>query len=154
MSVLLWHVALGWLWTALTALPTASNFLLGLVLANLVLRFGRGERALVRRTGPALRFAGFLVAEVVVSALRVAADVLAPRPRMRPAVLGVPLDVSTDGQITALAILITLTPGTLALDVSPDRRTLFVHAMFAADVDQVRRDIKERFERRILELTA
>jgi multicomponent Na+:H+ antiporter subunit E len=154
MTLLLWHALLGWLWTALTERYTASNFVLGLVLANVALRFGRGRRSRIRRTGLALRFLAFFVKEVLVSALRVAQEVVRRRPRMRPAIVGVPLDVETDGQITLLAILITLTPGTLALDVSPDRRTLLVHAMFAADTDRVRRDIKIGFERRILELAA
>jgi multicomponent Na+:H+ antiporter subunit E len=152
MILVFWHALLGWLWTALTEQFTASNFVLGLVLAHLALRFSRGGRARIRKTGPALGFAAFFVKEVVISAVRVARDVLTPHPRMRPAIVGVPLDVRTDGQITLLAILITLTPGTLALDVSPDRRTLIVHAMFAADADQVRHDIKSGFERRILEL--
>jgi multicomponent Na+:H+ antiporter subunit E len=152
MTLVLWHALLGWLWTALTERFTASNFVLGLAVAHVALRVSRGERAAIRKTGPALRFAVFFAKEVVVSAVRVAHDVLSPRPRMCPAVVGVPLDVRTDGQITLLAILITLTPGTLALDVSPDRRTLVVHAMFAADADRVRREIKDGFERRILEL--
>jgi multicomponent Na+:H+ antiporter subunit E len=146
------HALLAWLWTALTERFTAANFVLGLAVAHLALRVARGERGGIRKTGPALRFVAFFAREVVVSALRVAYDVLAPRPRMRPAIVAVPLDVRTDGQITLLAILITLTPGTLALDVSPDRRTLLVHAMFAADADRVRREIKAGFERRILEL--
>lgn len=152
MIVVFWHALLGWLWAALTERYTASNFVLGLVLAHLALRFSRAERRRFRKAGPALRFLAYFAKEVVVSAIRVARDVLAPHPRMRPAIIGVPLDVRTDGQITLLAILITLTPGTLALDVTPDRRTLLVHAMFAADADRVRRDIKGGFERRILEL--
>jgi multicomponent Na+:H+ antiporter subunit E len=154
MSLVFWHALLGWLWTALTERFTASNFLLGLAIAHLALRFSRGERASVRKVGPALRFAAFFAKEVVVSALRVARAVLSPRPRLRPALVRVPLDVRTDVQITALAVLVTLTPGTLALEVSPDRRTLLVHAMFAADLERVRRDIKVGFERPILELTA
>jgi multicomponent Na+:H+ antiporter subunit E len=152
MTLVFWHALLAWLWTALTARPTTSNFVLGLALAHLAIRFSRGDRAPIRKVGLALGFAAFFVQEVVTSALRVARDVLTPRPRMCPAIVGVPLDVRTEGQITLLAILITLTPGTLALDVSPDRRTLLVHAMFAADADRVRREIKSGFERRILEL--
>jgi multicomponent Na+:H+ antiporter subunit E len=154
MSLVLWHALLAWVWTALTETYTASNVLVGLALANVALRFGRARTSRVRRTGRALAFVGFFVKEVVGSALRVAQEVLRLRPRIRPAILEVPLDVRTDGQITLLAILITLTPGTVALDVSPDRRTLLVHAMFAADLERVRRDIKLGFERRILELAA
>ncbi len=152
MTLVLWHALLAWIWTALTERYTAGNLVLGLVLAHVALRLSTTERARVRKTGPALRFAAYFFKEVFVSALRVARDVLTPRPRMRPAIVAVPLDVRTEGQITLLAILITLTPGTLALDVSTDRRTLLVHAMFAADADRVRHEIKHGFERRILEL--
>jgi multicomponent Na+:H+ antiporter subunit E len=152
MTLVMWHALLGWLWTALTERFTASNFVLGLVLAHFALRFSRPRGLFIRRTGLALRFVAFVAKEVVVSAVRVAKDVINPSPRMRPALVWVPLDVRTDGQLTLLAILITLTPGTLALDVSPDRRRLLVHAMFASNADQVRRDIKAGFERRILEL--
>jgi multicomponent Na+:H+ antiporter subunit E len=64
----------------------------------------------------------------------------------------VPLDAVSDLEIAVLANLITLTPGTLCLDVSEDRRTLYVHAMFVSEPDQVRREIKQRFERWILTL--
>jgi multicomponent Na+:H+ antiporter subunit E len=58
----------------------------------------------------------------------------------------------SDNEITMLSNLLTLTPGTLSLDVSADRKVLYVHAMYIDDVDEVRRKIKEGFERRILEV--
>ena len=54
--------------------------------------------------------------------------------------------------LTMLANLLTLTPGSLSLDVSEDRKTLFVHAMYIEDADQFRREVKEGLERRVLEL--
>ena len=68
------------------------------------------------------------------------------------AIVAVPLDVETDGEITLLANLISLTPGSLCLDVSEDRKTLYVHVMFLDDVEECRRELKEGFERRVLEL--
>jgi multicomponent Na+:H+ antiporter subunit E len=55
-------------------------------------------------------------------------------------------------EITFLANLITLTPGTLSLDVSDDRSVLYVHGMFVEDPQQMREQIKNGFERRVLEL--
>jgi multicomponent Na+:H+ antiporter subunit E len=71
---------------------------------------------------------------------------------MRPGVVAVPLDARTDAEITLLANLITLTPGTLSLDVSADRSFLYVHAMYVDDVNDVKRQIKDGFERRLLEV--
>jgi multisubunit Na+/H+ antiporter MnhE subunit len=63
----------------------------------------------------------------------------------------VPLELERDSEIALLANLITLTPGTLSLDVSADRRTLYVHAMAVTSPDDLRREIQGGFERRILE---
>jgi multicomponent Na+:H+ antiporter subunit E len=67
-------------------------------------------------------------------------------------VVAIPLEASTDVEITLLANLVTLTPGSLSIDVSPDRGCLFVHAMFVENPDQLRSDIKQGFERRVVEL--
>lgn len=85
--------------------------------------------------------------ELVVSSVDVLWDVVTPRQRSRPAVIDVPLDVSSDAGILLVTNLISLTPGTLALDVSPDRSTLRVHAMFGEDPDAVRAQLKGGMER-------
>jgi multicomponent Na+:H+ antiporter subunit E len=93
---------------------------------------------------------GYFIWELFVANLRVAYDVLTPWHRMRPGVIAVPLTISTNAEITMLANLLTLTPGTLSLDISQDRRTLYVHAMYLGDVEAERRKIQHGFERRIL----
>jgi multicomponent Na+:H+ antiporter subunit E len=97
-------------------------------------------------------FAGFFLWQLLQANLRVAHDVVTPKFYMQPAVLGIPLEAETDAEITLLASLITLTPGTLSLELSEDRRTLYLHAMFVRDRDALRREIKEGFERRLLEV--
>ena len=62
-----------------------------------------------------------------------------------------PLDIEDSVQIAVLANLISLTPGSLSLDVSPDRRTLYVHCMFVDDADETRGAIKGGFERLVKE---
>jgi len=94
----------------------------------------------------------YFVWELVLANLKVARDVLMPVKRLRPGIVAVPLDLKTDWQITLLSILITLTPGTLSLDVSTDRRVLFIHAMHVTDPEALRREIKSGFERRIRRL--
>jgi multicomponent Na+:H+ antiporter subunit E len=68
--------------------------------------------------------------------------------------VAVPLDVKTNLEITVLSSLISLTPGTLSLDVSEDRSHLFVHAMYIphGDADRLRNEIKMGFERRVLKI--
>lgn len=66
--------------------------------------------------------------------------------------ISLPMTVQSDAAIMLLANLISLTPGTLSVDVSPDRRQLLIHAMFADDEQAVIDSIKTGVERRILEL--
>lgn len=154
MNLLLWNLFLAGLWMAMTEL-SATQLLIGFVLGYFILWISPGMAQRSRyflRVSQALRFAGFFLRELTIASARVAHDVLTPTPYMKPAVLGIPLDVETDAEIAMLAIVVTLTPGTLALDVSTDRKTLYVHAMYVTDPETIRRDIKQGFERRILEL--
>jgi multicomponent Na+:H+ antiporter subunit E len=102
--------------------------------------------------GQVLNLALFFIWELILANLRVAYDVVTPRHHMRPGVIGVPLAAHTDLEITVLSSMISLTPGTLSLDVSADRKILYIHAMYIDDVDAVRRKIKDGFERRVLEV--
>ena len=61
-------------------------------------------------------------------------------------------DARTDAEITFLSIVVLLTPGTLVLDVSEDRTKLFVHTMFLDTPEDLCRQVKDGFERRVLEL--
>lgn len=88
--------------------------------------------------------------ELILSALRVAWLALQPKLALRPAIIAYPLTVTTDAQITLLANLITLTPGTLSVDISPDRRTLFIHAIDLGSKEALIGDIAGGFETRIL----
>jgi multicomponent Na+:H+ antiporter subunit E len=85
------------------------------------------------------------------SVLRVSKLVLSPRMTFSPGIFVFPLTLERDFEITLLANLITLTPGTLTVDVSDDRKSLLVHAIDSPDPDLARRDIAEGFERLIRE---
>ena len=98
-----------------------------------------------------MRLALTFVWELMVSNFRVLWDVVTPTHFSRPAVIGVPLDARSDFEIMVVANMISLTPGTLSLDVSEDRSTLYVHVMFVDDLEAARAQIKERIEKRVLE---
>ncbi|WP_224242823.1 Na+/H+ antiporter subunit E [Hyalangium gracile] len=148
------NLALAGIWMAMTEL-SATQLIIGFALGYFVLWFSPGlahRSNYFRRVGQGLRFTGFFLRELAIATARVAHDVLTPTPYMKPSVLGIPLDAETDAEIAMLAIVVTLTPGTLALDISSDRKTLYIHAMYVSDPEATRREIKQGFERRILEL--
>ncbi len=97
-------------------------------------------------------FIGFFLWELLWANLRVAYNVLAPLDKIRPGIIAIPLDIETDAEITLLANLITLTPGTLSLDVSDDRKFLYIHNIYVSSPEESRREIKEGFERRVKEV--
>ena len=157
MNGLLWNVLLALVWVGMSGDFSLATFVLGFALGFVVLFFARrviGAPQYMFKIVKALELFVFLLWELLLANLRVAYDVLTPGYQMRPGVIALPLDARTDVEITLLANLITLTPGTLSLDVSSDRRVLYIHVMYIdrGDLDDVRRKIKSGFERRVLEV--
>lgn len=97
----------------------------------------------------------FYFKELVVASGRVAYEVVTHKDHMCPGVIAIPLEAVTNLEITLLANFITLTPGTLSIDVSDDRKTLFIHEVFvkSGDKEKIISQIKEGFEKRILKIT-
>ncbi|MBP1996317.1 multisubunit Na+/H+ antiporter MnhE subunit [Paenibacillus eucommiae] len=91
--------------------------------------------------------------ELVVSTIAVVRQIIRPRLLVRPGIFAYQTELETDWEVTLLACLITLTPGTLTLEVSNDQRTLYIHAMDIQDVEQLSKQIKGTFERAIMEVT-
>lgn len=154
--MLLWNIFLAMIWAAVTGHFTALNLLTGFVIGYLVLwvvrRVVGPSSSYFLKVRQVAGFAAFYVWELILANLRVAYDVVTPAYHMRPGTIAIPLDARSDVEITLLANLITLTPGTLSLDVSADRRVLYIHAMYIDQVELVRRRIKRGYERRVLEL--
>lgn len=94
----------------------------------------------------------FFLYDLVVSSIRVTFDVLTPDHKSKPAILEMPLDVKSDLEILLVTNLISLTPGTLSIDVTPDRKTLIIHAMFAHDPERLIKNLKTGIERLVKEV--
>jgi multicomponent Na+:H+ antiporter subunit E len=145
------------LWAALQGSFSIGNLLFGFLLGVAVVAFARplydpddpSEKASfsggvnpVRRVWRFLVLVVVFLWELVVSGLQVARYILQPTLRVQSGIVEYPLDVTTDREITALSNLITLTPGTMTLDVSPDRTHIYVHAM-SVETDDGREVIDE-----------
>ncbi len=155
MTLFAWNLALAVVWAAVLGELALGNLLVGFALGFGILAAVSplfGTSRYFEKSLRLVEFAAFFVGQLVLSSLRVAGDILTPRPRARPGIVGVPLEARTDAEITLLANLVSLTPGSLSLEVSADRRTLYVHAMFLEDADRFRHEIKDGFERRVLDL--
>lgn len=153
MSLVVWNFALALVWAATTEEFTAFNFGVGMLVGFGLLFLVRtvlGSGAYFRDVREIVELVLYFVWELVLSNFRMAKYTLSSIDRLRPGIVAVPLEPMTDVELTVLTNLITLTPGTLSLDVSPDHRTLYVHVMDVADPEAFRREIKEGFERKVL----
>jgi multicomponent Na+:H+ antiporter subunit E len=144
------------IWVAITGRLDFLNFGFGFFMSFFIMwavSAGDRDHKYFRLLPRSFAFALYFFFELIKANLQVAFDVSTPHYFMRPAIIAVPLDAKTDLEITLLANFITLTPGTLSLDVSDDRCTLYVHAMYMTDKEKFIRHIKDGIEKKLLELT-
>lgn len=158
MTLFLLNIILALIWTFVSGSFTFGTFVIGLILGYFVIALvspAIDRENYVGRVWKTITLIGFFIKELFKSSFRVALDVMKPgRFTMQSGVIAIPLDAKTDLEITLLANLISLTPGTLSLDVSDDCKYLYIHAMYVDEgVDAVRNEIKSGMERRILEVT-
>lgn len=150
------NIILALLWAGMLGGLSLANIVSGLVLSYFVLHYTSrgtpGHQSYFGKVPKLLSFLVYYLWELLKSNAMIIVEVLTPGHHMTPGVIGIPLDARTDLEITVLANLITMTPGTLSLDISADRKTLFVHAMYIHNPDDLRADIKNNLERRVLEL--
>ncbi|PEN14841.1 sodium:proton antiporter [Longibacter salinarum] len=157
MNLFFLNLALAAAWAAVNGSFSAATLAVGFVLGYLVVLIARpvlGPSAYYWGLWRVLAFLTYYVWELVWSSIRVAIDVLNPRLKVRPAVVRVPLIIRSDVEVTLLANLISLTPGTLSLDVEGGNTALYIHAMDVDEPDRLRQEIRDRLERRVVSLTS
>ncbi|BAS27678.1 Na+/H+ antiporter subunit E [Limnochorda pilosa] len=98
---------------------------------------GQGRRFYLVPVWGALRLLGRLVWEQLKSAVWVTRLILDPGGRRQPGIMGVPVAVQEDWHRVAVANMITLTPGTVSVQFSPDRSQLFIHVVDLKAPDDV-----------------
>ncbi|MEJ6392628.1 Na+/H+ antiporter subunit E [Gymnodinialimonas sp. 2305UL16-5] len=153
MNVFGLNVALAVIWSALTGGVTLENLLVGFALGSAALFMTRPlypgcDRYFSRGIRWVKLILTFLL-ELVLSSVQVVYDVLTPQHKSRPGIVSVPLEDHSEMAVLVLTNYISLTPGTLCLDVTEDCRTLYIHAMFADDPEEIRQGIKDGVERRV-----
>lgn len=149
------NIALALGWASLFGEFSALNLFVGFVLGYIILTIHQrvvGESTYYLKVRQAVILFVVFVYALIVSSLTVAAFVLLPWRVPKPAIIAVPLDAKTDFEIVILGNIISLTPGTLTLDVAPDRSCLYVHCMDAPNPEELKADIKRQLERPLLEL--
>lgn len=152
------NVVLAFIWSTFMELFPGFDFALGLSVGFFGLDLYR--RSYVVRGIRLIGFVIYVLWQVLVSNFVLAWTIIQPfdklNERLNPGIVAIPLSVESELEITILATVITLTPGTLSVDLGKNdaaKRVLFVHNLSVENVDAFRKSVKEGFERRILQIT-
>ena len=143
------------LWLLLNNTLAPGQVLLGVVLGVAIplLTMGlRPDQPRIRRPMAIARLGLVVLYDIIVANIQVAILVLGPERRLNPHFIWLPLDIRDPHGIAALASIITMTPGTISSDLTPDRRHLLVHALDASDPDALCAEIKRRYEAPLMEI--
>lgn len=137
------------LWLILASEPSAGQIVLGAVLAVLLPWATRGfwpDRPRLADPLAGLRLLGIVLADIVTANLLVARQVLGPPEALRPGFLEVPLDLRDPFLATLLGSIVSLTPGTVSVEIDRGRDVLLVHALHVEDEAAAIAAIKSRYE--------
>ena len=104
-----------------------------------------------KRTPKVISFIFYFLYELAKANVQVATDVI-NRKNIKPGIVRVPMDAQTDLEITLLSNFINLTPGTVIIDISDDRKVVYIHSMIVRDRESFIHSIKNGYERRLLEI--
>lgn len=143
-------------WTFISGSFIAEKFIIGWLIGAILLYLMRrflSERFYFARIWAMIKLILLFLKELVLSNISVMKLVIQPKLSVSPSIFAYPTELKSDWEITLLSILITLTPGTLVLDVSEDQKTLFIHALHADEVDEAVDSIRQTFEKAIMEVS-
>ena len=143
------------IWLLIMNSLTLGNLLLGAFLGWSIALMTRGFLVTVPRVLKPLRLVLFILkvcGDIVVANLHVARLVLGPRRNLNPAFVEVPMAIEDEFVLSVLTSVVSLTPGTVSAGLSPDHRTLLLHAIDAPDDAALVAQVKERYEAPLLEI--
>ena len=142
-------------WLLMSDSFTLGQLLLGMLLGVVVPLFAARldrEFARIGTLRPVPKLLCVVLWDILLSNLRVAAQVLGPEKKLTPGFVWLPLDIGNIHGIAALTSFITLTPGTVSTALSDDRRHLLVHVLHLTDADALVAEIKRRYEAPLMEI--
>ncbi|WP_127558078.1 Na+/H+ antiporter subunit E [Saccharospirillum alexandrii] len=142
-------------WLLMNNSASPGHILLGLIFA-LLIPLGtssmRKNQPTLKKPLSAAKYLLMLMGDIIVSNVEVAIQVLGPVRKISPGFIAVPLDITQDLPITLLASSISLTPGTVSIEVSEDKQWLYVHVLNLVDETKTIANIKQRYESPLKEI--
>ncbi|PPC81124.1 MAG: Na+/H+ antiporter subunit E [Methylotenera sp.] len=142
-------------WIALNNASSLAHYILALILAVglpiLTQRFWPEPPSRIKLL-PAIRLFGVVLWDIMIASMDVAKRVLGPLDKIKPAFIEVPLDMQNPYVGTLLASIVSLTPGTVSIDIDRSRWVLQVHALNVEDAEALIQSVKIRYEQPLKEI--
>lgn len=144
------------MWMFLQNSFTPASFVFGYFIGILILFILR--RFLIfdfylRKLWAIVKLLFLFVVELTKANVDMVKVVLRPKLNHQPGIVAVRTELESNVEITLLAALISLTPGTVSMDFSEDSRTIYIHSIDVPDKDEMIEQIHSSFERAIMEVT-
>ncbi|MTH55520.1 Na+/H+ antiporter subunit E [Bacillus mangrovi] len=130
----------------------AAGFLFGLLII-FIMRRSFSSRFYFLNVLAVFTLFTIFIKELILANLSVLKVILSPVFSHTPGIFAYETELKKDWEITMLSNLITLTPGTLVVDISDDKKTLYIHAMDINDAEEARKEIRDSFEKAIKEVS-
>lgn len=151
----LMNLLLSFIWVALTGSMYYTNFLFGFLIGFFILWImnrHESDQRYFNKVPKTIGFVLYFLHEMIMANIQVAYDVITPKYFFKPGIVNYPMEAKSDIEINLLSTIIAMTPGTLILDISEDKKSLFIHVMYLKDKDTFISRIKNGSERRLLEI--
>lgn len=156
MKNFLLNLLLSLVWVALTGHLNYLNFLFGFLMGFAILwmlsRTNAIDKGYFYKVPKLLLFALFFLYDIIKANIEVTREILRPRFQLRPAVISFEHRLQSDFEITMLTNLIALTPGTMVVKISPDKKYLFIHCFNVKDRDKFIETMRNGLEKKLIEV--
>lgn len=153
---LLLNVFLAVCWMFLTNSLSTAGFITGFIAGLAALFFFRrffSQPFYIWKIWSVIKLMLIFIKELYLANVSVLKTIMSPKMNIRPGIFAFKTELTEDWEITPLSLLITLTPGTLVMDISDDRSILYIHAMDIEDAEKAIHDIRVSFEKAIQEVS-
>ncbi|MFC0261088.1 Na+/H+ antiporter subunit E [Fontibacter flavus] len=154
-SLFLSNILLAVVWLFATGTLTEENFVFGFLISFGILwiiTVNRKDNKYFTILPNVVLFLFYILWKIVLANLQTVKESLYSKSKLSPAIIKFPLEAESNLEITFLANLICLTPGTMVLDVSDDKKVMYVHVIHCEDNKSFIQGVKKDFEKRLLEL--
>lgn len=133
-----------------------NTFLTGFIIGAFIILFMHrffGQQFYLRRLIMTIKLVLIFIIEIFLSSILVLKQILSPRLKLKPGIITYKTELKTDGEVTTLALLLTLTPGSVVMEVSPEGNVFYIHAIDVEDSKQFLLKSLKKFEKAIMEVT-